>query len=77
MIEIDHQLLSKAALDGLLSELVLRAGTDYGNVEVSFEEKKEALLYRLLKGEAHIVYDAQHDQCDIVQSDHLATTLDP
>jgi len=67
MVNIEHRLLSKVALDGLLSEIVLREGTNYGTVEISFEEKKQMLLDQLEKGRAHIVCDPEAGWCEIVR----------
>ena len=38
-VEIPYELLSPDALTGVLENFVLREGTDYGAVELSFEEK--------------------------------------
>lgn len=66
MITIDFKMLNTEILDNLISQIVLREGTDYGIEEIPFEVKKHQLLQRLQKGEAVIIYNAQEDQCDIV-----------
>jgi len=66
MIDIDYQLLEPDTLDNILAEFVLREATDYGDVEVSFDEKKQQLYQRLKTGHDKIIYDSETDQCDIV-----------
>ncbi len=68
MITIEHRMLAPETLDNLLSQFVLREGTDYGIEEISFEVKKKKLLQRLQNGEANIIYDSNADECDILQT---------
>jgi len=44
MIEINHRHLMPETLHALLTEIVLREGTDYGEVEVSIDDRKKQLL---------------------------------
>ena len=67
-IVIPHRELSEAALRGVLESFVLREGTDYGEREVSLEQKVAQVLRQLERGEAHIVFDAQLESIDIVVS---------
>ena len=69
MISIEYHLLSQAALDGLLSKIVLREGTAYGDVGISFEDKKKALLNQLKKGYARIICDPEDGRCEIMRAD--------
>ena len=48
-------------------EFVTRAGTDYGAVEKTLEEKVADVTRQLETGEAAIVYDAESETIDIVQ----------
>ena len=57
-IDIPFDQLSPDALTGVLESFVLREGTDYGEVELSFEEKVARLRSALECGEARIVFDA-------------------
>ena len=72
MIDIDYLLLESETLDNILAEFVLREGTDYGDAEVSFEEKKQQLSQQLKAGHAKIVYDSKTNLCDIVPIEKLA-----
>jgi uncharacterized protein YheU (UPF0270 family) len=56
-VEIPPGLLSPEALAGVLESVVLREGTDYGEVELSFEEKVAQLRRAVARGEARIMYD--------------------
>lgn len=68
MITIEHRMLALETLDNLLSQFVLREGTDYGVEAIPFEVKKQQLLQRLQSGEASIIYDSNVDECDLVQT---------
>jgi uncharacterized protein YheU (UPF0270 family) len=67
-IVIPHRELSESALRGVLESFVLREGTDYGEREVSLDQKVAQVLRQLERGEAHIVFDAQLESIDIVVS---------
>ena len=45
---------------------MLREGTDYGEREVSLDQKVAHVLRQLERGEAHIVFDAVLESIDIV-----------
>ncbi len=47
MIEIDHTLLSKEALNNLIIDIVTRQGTNYGEYEIDIQVKKKQLLHNL------------------------------
>lgn len=65
---IPHRDLSESALRGVLESFVLREGTDYGEREVSLDQKVAQVLRQLERGEAHIVFDATLETIDIVVS---------
>ncbi len=66
MIEIDYRQLNTDTLESLLTEIVLREGTDYGETEYTTEEKKSQLKSALISGKAVIIFDASNNHCDIV-----------
>jgi uncharacterized protein YheU (UPF0270 family) len=70
MIEIDHRQLDSATLDNVLSEIVLREGTDYGEQEISLDDKKQKILQLLELGKVRITFDAKEGFCDLVPFDH-------
>ena len=65
-IVIPHRELSAEALRGVLESFVLREGTDYGEHEVSLDQKVAQVLRQLERGEAQIVFDAVLESIDIV-----------
>ena len=58
---IPWQQLSPQALDGIIEEFILREGTDYGEEEVSLEQKKQDLLTQLQAGTILVIYSELHE----------------
>jgi uncharacterized protein YheU (UPF0270 family) len=58
--------LSEDALRGLLESFVLREGTEYGERDVSLDQKVEQVTRQLRKGEAQIVFDPETETIDVV-----------
>lgn len=56
-VEVPWDALSADALSGVLESFVLREGTDYGEIELAFDEKVARLRQALETGEARIVFD--------------------
>ena len=67
-IVIPHTELSAEALRGVVESFVLREGTDYGEREISLEQKVAQVLRQLERGEARIIFDAELETVDIVVS---------
>jgi uncharacterized protein YheU (UPF0270 family) len=67
-IVIPHRELSPEALRSVMESFVLREGTDYGEREVSLEQKVAQVLRQLERGEAQIIFDATLQSVDIVVS---------
>ncbi|MBD3585691.1 YheU family protein [Salinimonas sp. HHU 13199] len=57
--------LENETIKSIAEAFVLREGTDYGEVEVSFEEKVDHVIERLNSGEAVLVYSQLHETVDI------------
>jgi uncharacterized protein YheU (UPF0270 family) len=66
-IVIPHRELSAEALRGVLESFVLREGTDYGEREVSLDQKVAEVLRQLERGEAQIIFDSALETVDIVR----------
>ena len=66
MIEINYRDLTPETLRNLLREVVLREGTEYGDVHYSTEQKVEQLLLALQDNKARIMFDAELGFCDVV-----------
>jgi len=67
-VVIPHTELSAEALRGVVESFVLREGTDYGEREISLEQKVAQVLRQLERGEARIIFDAKLETVDIVVS---------
>jgi uncharacterized protein len=65
-IVIPHRELSAAALRGVLESFVLREGTEYGEHDVSLDQKVAQVLQQLERGEAQVIFDAVLESIDIV-----------
>ena len=63
---IPYRELSEAALRGVVESFVLREGTDYGEREFSFEEKIDAVMGQLDRGEAAVMFDPDTETVSIV-----------
>jgi uncharacterized protein YheU (UPF0270 family) len=65
-IVIPHTELSADALRGVVESFVLREGTDYGEREISLDQKVAQVLRQLERGEARIMFDAELETVHIV-----------
>ena len=63
---IPYRALSEAALRGVVESFVLREGTDYGERAFSFEEKIDAVMRQLDRGEAAVMFDPDTETVSIV-----------
>ncbi len=68
---IPFQELSTEALQALMEDFVTRDGTDYGQIEMSMQEKSEYLLTRLKRGDLLISYNAELQSCGLVTKEAL------
>jgi uncharacterized protein YheU (UPF0270 family) len=57
VIEIPLNELSADALQGVLEEYVSRDGTDYGELELSLQQKTQRLLQQWQRKEVVLVFD--------------------
>jgi uncharacterized protein YheU (UPF0270 family) len=71
-IVIPHTELSAEALRSVVESFVLREGTDYGEREISLDQKVAQVLRQLERGEARIIFDAELESVDIVVSKPIA-----
>jgi uncharacterized protein YheU (UPF0270 family) len=65
-VVIPYTELSEDALRGVLESFVLREGTEYGERDVSLDQKVEQVIRQLKRGEAQIVFDPGTETIDIV-----------
>ncbi len=62
---IPWQDISPDTLENVVKEFILREGTDYGENEISLEQKTEQVLQLLKSEQAVIVYSELHETIDI------------
>jgi uncharacterized protein len=66
-VDVPHTDLSPELLRAVVESFVLREGTDYGERELSLEQKVANVVRQLERAEARIVFDPQSDSIDIVR----------
>lgn len=62
---IPWQELEESTLYNVLDSFILREGTDYGERELSLEEKRSRLLAQLKADKVVIVWSELHESLDI------------
>jgi len=66
IIEVQYNQLSAETFEALVMEFVVRDGTDYGEAEVSLEQKTAQVKKQIQSGKAIIVFDESTQTCNIV-----------
>ena len=61
--------MAQETLSKLLEEIVSRDGTDYGDMEVSVEQKVEQVMQQLHSGKASLCYDQETESCNLLPTD--------
>ncbi|NOH64038.1 MULTISPECIES: YheU family protein [Vibrio] len=62
---VPWQQIDPDTLDNLIREFVLREGTDYGELEISLQDKVDQIKSQLESGEAVVVFSELHETVDI------------
>ncbi len=65
-VAVPHTELSEEALRGVAESFVLREGTDYGERDVSHQDKVAQVIRQLQRGEARIMFDPLDSSVTIV-----------
>lgn len=65
---VPWQQISPDALNGIIEEFVMREGTDYGESEISFDEKKLDVKNQLQDGRIVLVYSELHETVNLMQA---------
>ena len=65
-VVVPHHELHADLLRAVVESFVLRDGTDYGEHELSLDQKVAGVMRRLDRGEAQIVFDPQTESVHIV-----------
>ncbi|MBF7074384.1 YheU family protein [Glaciecola sp. MH2013] len=64
---IPHSSIDSDTLYALVESFVLREGTDYGEVEVSLEQKVAEVIQQLERGTVLIEYSEEHESVNIIE----------
>jgi uncharacterized protein len=67
-IVVPHVQLSADALAGVIKAFVLREGTDYGERELTLEQKVANVRAKIESGDAQILFDPYSASVDIVRT---------
>jgi uncharacterized protein YheU (UPF0270 family) len=71
MIVIPHRELTQQALYGAVEEFINRDGTDYGEYELSLEQKVFRLMEQIDRKQAFIVFDDETETTSILSRQQL------
>jgi len=63
--------LSPTALHGIIEAFILREGTDYGEIEISLDEKIAQVKQQLVLGNLVIVYSELHQTVNIMTKEQF------
>jgi uncharacterized protein YheU (UPF0270 family) len=64
-IEVPYGELSAELLNAVIESFVLREGTDYGEREISLEDKVARVIGQLQRGEARILFDPESESVTV------------
>ena len=65
-VKVPYTELSAELLRAVVEAFVLREGTDYGERELSLDEKVARMISQLKRGEARIVFDPETESVTIL-----------
>lgn len=68
---IPYDSLAPETLDNILDDIVSRDGTDYGNYELSSQQKRQQALQALASGSAVLLFDTESETVKMVPKDAL------
>jgi uncharacterized protein len=66
-MRIPHTALSPATLRAVIEEFITREGTDYGERELTLDEKVDVVMLQLRQKQAFIVYDEETESCTLTR----------
>jgi uncharacterized protein YheU (UPF0270 family) len=75
-VEVPPQRLQADILQALLEEYASRDGTDYGERELSLEQKVDSLRAQMQRREILIVFDVDSDQWDLLPAPRARELLE-
>lgn len=63
--------LSKETLTAIIDDFILREGTEYGEIDVSQQDKIAQVRKQLEQGDAVLVYSELHESVNILPKDQF------
>lgn len=73
---VPWQQLSAEALNGIIEEFIMREGTDYGELEVSLQTKKNQLIQQLQQNKIVLVYSELHETVNLMPADTFKESVE-
>ncbi len=67
-VEVPYTELSAEALRGVVESYVLREGTDYGERDITLDQKVAQVLSYLVRGQARVMFDPASESVTIVET---------
>ena len=64
---VSAESIDNETLQSLVESFVLREGTDYGEVEISMQEKVDQIIEQLRLGDIVIEYSEEHESVNIIK----------
>ncbi len=75
VIRVPYDRLSADALNGIIEEFISREGTDYGDYDYSFDDKKGQVHAQIRRGQVVILFDPVGETCQLALADQLPPGL--
>jgi|TARA_B110000305_G_scaffold80503_1_gene90458 uncharacterized protein YheU (UPF0270 family) len=64
-MNIPFQDLKVETLTAIIEEFISREGTDYGDHEISLEQKVQQVMNQLQRGKIVVTFDPESQSCDL------------
>ena len=68
---IPYQSLESETLNNLIESFVLREGTDYGEQEISLEDKSQKILTQIASGDVLILYSEMSESITLIHKEQF------
>ena len=69
VVQVPYTELTPEVLRAVVESFVLREGTDYGERELTLDDKVQRVVRLLERGDARIVFDPRTESVDVVTKD--------
>ncbi|MCP4325797.1 MAG: YheU family protein [Psychromonas sp.] len=72
---IPYQSLDSETLNNLIESFILREGTDYGEAEISLNEKSQKVLQQIESGDVLILYSELEESVTLINKQQFNEQL--